>query len=272
MSDACDFVGEIRSGIAWGRFNRPDALNAFSDEMRDTMIAFLLRIEHDPAVRCVVLQGTGKHFMAGGDVKSFVSQFERAAEERRAHFEATCHKMHPIIYLLRRMRKPVISSVSGACAGLGLSLVLASDLTIAAENSFFTLAYIKLATTPDGGSSFFLPRIVGLKKAMEIALLGDRFDAAQAERLGIVNWLVPADRLAEETEKLARRLADGPTEAIGRTKALLSASFSNELESHLQAEGISFSLCATTEAMNEGVKAFVEKRPPVFNDGDRSPP
>jgi len=266
MSAERDFVGEVdAAGIAWGRFNRPSALNAFSDAMRDEMIEFFLRIENDPKVRCLVLHGAGKHFMAGGDVKSFTAQFERSPEQRRAHFEATCHKMHPTIYLLRRMQKPVIASVSGACAGLGMSYVLASDLAIAADNAFFTLAYVKLGTTPDGGSSYFLPRTVGMKRAMEIALLGDRFDAAQAEKYGLVNWVVPADRLTEETMALATRLAEGPTHAIGRTKALISAAPTRDLETHLQAEGVSFAICSSTAEMAEGVAAFVAKRPAEFN-------
>lgn len=261
-----DFVGTVdNQGIAWGRFNRPDSLNAFSDQMRDDMIAFLKRIEDDPKVRCLVLQGTGKHFMAGGDVKSFVAQFERSPQERRAHFEAACHKMNPIIYLMRRLPKPVVSSVSGACAGLGLSFVLASDFAIAADNAFFTLAYVKLGTTPDGGASYFLPRLVGMKHAMEIALLGDRFDAAMAEKYGLVNWVVPAEKLAEETQSLAKRLAEGPTHAIGRTKALINAAPTCDLENQLQAEGVSFGICSATAEMAEGVAAFVAKRPADFN-------
>lgn len=265
MSAERDFVGEIdASGIAWGRFNRPNSLNAFSDDMRDQMIEFFLKVENDPRARCLVLHGTGKHFMAGGDVKSFTAQFDRSPEERRAHFEATCHKMHPTIYTLRRMQKPVVASISGACAGLGVSYVLASDLAIAADSAFFTLAYVKLGTTPDGGSSFFLPRTVGMKRAMEIALLGERFDAATAEKYGIVNWVVPLDKLAEETKSLATRLADGPTHAIGRTKALISAAPTRDLETHLQAEGVSFGACAATAEMAEGVAAFVAKRPAEF--------
>jgi 2-(1,2-epoxy-1,2-dihydrophenyl)acetyl-CoA isomerase len=173
--------------------------------------------------------------------------------------------MHPTIYILRRMQKPVVTSISGACAGLGLSYVLASDLAIAADTAFFTLAYVKLGTTPDGGSSFFLPRTVGMKRAMEIALLGDRFDAAAAEKYGIVNWVVPADKLVDETKALATRLAEGPTHAIGRTKALISAAPTRDLETHLQAEGVSFGACAATAEMAEGVAAFVAKRPAEFN-------
>jgi 2-(1,2-epoxy-1,2-dihydrophenyl)acetyl-CoA isomerase len=260
-----DFVGEIRGGIAWATLNRPESLNAFSDDMRDRMIAFLHQAELDTAVRCVVLQGAGGNFMAGGDVKSFTATMEKSPEERRIHFEATCHAMHPIVYLIRRMPKPVLACVQGAAAGLGMSLVLACDLAVAADNAVFTLAYIKLGTTPDGGASFFLPRTVGMKRAMEIALLSDKIDAATAERFGIVNRVVPAARFAEETQAFAERLAAGATVAMGRTKALLSSAMTDSLEAHLQAEGVSFGICSATSDMVKGVAGFIEKRRPVFD-------
>jgi 2-(1,2-epoxy-1,2-dihydrophenyl)acetyl-CoA isomerase len=260
------FIGEVVDGIAWATLNRPSDLNAFSDEMRDEFIAFLAGIEHDPSVRCVVLRGNGKHFMAGGDIKSFTEHMAQDPDTRRSHFEATCHAMHPIIYLLRRMPKPVLASVSGACAGLGFSLVLASDLAIAADNAFFTTAYVKIGTSPDGGTTFFLPRTVGMKRAMELALLSDRLGAADAERFGIVNRVVPAAELGPETLKLAERLAKGATQAIARTKLLLTQSLSRDLEAQLQAEGIGFGACAATADMVEGVNAFLEKRTPIFDN------
>ena len=263
---SADFLGEIAGGVATATLNRPDALNAFSDEMREEMIRFLLRIENDPDIRCLVLKGAGGNFMAGGDVKSFTAQMAQSPEERRVFFEKTCHAMHPIIYLLRRLPKPVLASVEGACAGLGMSFVLASDLAIAAENAFFTLAYVRLGTTPDGGASFFLPRTLGMKRAMEIALLSDRIDAANAERLGLVNRVVPTERLAEETQILATRLAGGATHAMARTKALLSGALSRDLEAHLQLEGTNFAACTTTSDMVEGVAAFVGKRRPKFTN------
>lgn len=268
MTSEGEFRVDIQDNVAWGTFNRPKSLNAFTFEMREEIIRHLDRIERDPAVRCMVLRGAGKHFMAGGDVKSFVAAFERPAEERRAHFEAACHAMHPIVYRMRRMPKPVIASVRGACAGLGLSLVLASDLAICAESAFFTAAYTKIGTTPDGGATYFLPRTVGMKQAMAIALLSDRFDAATAQRLGVVNWVVPDADLDVETAAIAGRLARGAASAVARTKALLTQSLSNDLEAHLQAEAVSFGACAASDEMAEGVSAFVEKREPRF-DGEQ---
>jgi 2-(1,2-epoxy-1,2-dihydrophenyl)acetyl-CoA isomerase len=258
------FVGTIEDGVAWATLNRPQSLNAFSIEMRDSLIRFLMRIEHDPQVRCVVLRGAGANFMAGGDVKTFTTQLAQSPADRQALFEMLCHGMHPIIYLIRRLPQPVVASIAGACAGLGLSLVLASDLAIASHDAFFTLAYAKIGTTPDGGASFFLPRIVGMKRAMEIALLNDRLNAETAERLGIINRVVPSERLADETKSLAARLAASAPQAIARTKSLLSGAFSRDLEAHLQLEALSFAACAATSDMVEGVTAFVEKRKPKF--------
>lgn len=258
------FIGKIEDGVAWAILNRPKSLNAFSVEMRDAFIRFLLRIENDPEVRCVVLQGAGANFMAGGDVKTFTTQLAQPPADRRALFEGTCHAMHPIIYLLRRLPQPVVASVAGACAGLGLSFVLASDLAIAAHDAFFTMAYARIGATPDGGSSYFLPRTVGMKRAMEIALLNDRLSAELAERLGIVNRVVPSEQLAGETNSLAARLAAGAPQAISRTKALLSGAFSRDLETQLQLEAMSFAACSATSDMLEGVTAFVEKRKPKF--------
>ncbi len=158
----------------------------------------------------------------------------------------------------------MIASLKGAAAGFGLSLALAADLAIAAEDAYFNLAYCRIGTSPDGGSSFGLARIVGLRKAMEIALLGDRLDAATARELGMVNWVVPTEALEEETAKLAGRLARGPSHALGATKRLLNAAFDNRLEAQLEAEAEAFAGCAGTADFAEGVRAFVEKRAAKF--------
>jgi 2-(1,2-epoxy-1,2-dihydrophenyl)acetyl-CoA isomerase len=224
----------------------------------------MARVEDDPAVRCVVLRGAGDHFMAGGDIKGFHGRLTETPAARSAHFRDKIHSLHPAIVRMRRMPKPVIASLRGAAAGFGLSLALAADLAIAAEDAYFTLAYCLIGTSPDGGSSYHLPRLVGLRKAMEIALLGERFNAEAAHALGLVNWVVPGAELEVETAKLAGRLASGPGHALGETKALLNASFDNALPAQLALEAESFARCAATQDFAEGVTAFLEKRPAAF--------
>ncbi len=250
--------------VATLTLNRPKALNALDHALTLALREAVYSVEHDRAVRCVVLRG-GEHFMAGGDLKWFHQQLAGAdGASLRPQFESFVQEVHGVIISLRRMPKPVIASVRGAAAGFGMSLMMACDLALAADNAYFTLAYISIGTSPDGGSTFALPRIVGHKKALELALLGERFDAATAERLGLVNRVVPSASLEEETGKLAARLAAGPTGAYGRTKALLNASLQNALEAQLQREAESFAQCASEPDFREGIAAFVEKRRPAF--------
>ena len=259
-----DLLVEIKDSIATLTFNRPEARNALSLELRAMLRDALQAIEYDPAVRCVVLQGAGDNFMAGGDVKSMATKLDQPSAKLRAEFMNRIHDLHPIMYTMRRMGKPIIASVAGAAAGAGVSMALAADLVIAADNAFFTLAYCHIGTSPDGSASFHLPRAVGMKKAMEIALLGDRFDAASAAAMGMINFVVPAADLTAETAKLAQRLARGPTHVYGNTKRLLYRSLENEFEAQLQLEAETFADCAIRADFREGVAAFIEKRKTQF--------
>tara|TARA_Y100001968_G_C19201718_1_gene640315 strand:+ start:46 stop:561 length:516 start_codon:yes stop_codon:yes gene_type:complete len=168
------------------------------------------------------------------------------------------------MFAMRRMPKPVIASVEGAAAGAGVSLALAADLVIADSDAFFTLAYCHIGTSPDGSGTFHLPRAVGVKKAMEIALLGDRYTAEQAEAMGMINFVTSPGELEEETRKLAYRLANGPTHVYGNTKRLLYNSLEAQFESQLQMEAEMFADCAKRTDFKEGVTAFAEKRKPDF--------
>ena len=250
--------------VATVTLDRPAALNALDGEMIAGLEAAFTALEADETVRAVVVRGAGEHFMAGGDLKLFHRDLGLPPAERRRRFELFVHKVHPTVMTIRRMSQPVIASVRGAAAGFGLSLVMACDLALAAEDAYFTLAYSLIGTSPDGSSTYHLPRLVGLKKAMEIALLADRFDAATALALGLVNRVVPAAGLESATAALAARLAAGPTHAYGNTKRLLGRALENSLPAQLQAEAESFADCAATEDFAEGIRAFVEKRKPRF--------
>lgn len=255
----------VKDGIGWITLNRPLELNTLSAEMKDRLCDATADYERDPAVRCLVIRGNGRHFMAGGNIKEFHESLR--AGERAAYlrgFEARVVAAHQLIYQLRRMPKPVLASVHGAVAGFGLSLVMAADLAIAADDAVFTLAYRHIGLSADGGASYFLPRIVGERRALEIALLGERFDAERARSFGLLNWIVPRAELAAETETLARRLADGPTLALGRAKQLIRASLDNSWDEQSHREAESIAEMVRTEDHQEGLAAFLEKRQPQF--------
>ena len=240
--------------------NRPEVLNALSMEMAQLLCEVCWQVEADASVRAVLVHGAGKGFQAGGDIASF----QREIDNIKAHAGRMIDTYHIAVSTLVRMQKPVIGQLHGAVAGAGLSLALNLDLAIAAEGTMFTLAYANLGTSPDGGSTYFLPRIVGRRRAMEIALLSDRFDAAKALDFGLINRVVPADQLANEAMELATKLAAGPTQAYGRTKDLIDRSFDSSLSDQLEAERVNFVRSTTTKDFREGVDAFVNKRRPNF--------
>ncbi len=257
---------EVQDGVANVVFNRPDSLNALDEDLADALGAITGAIRADQSIRCMVLSGAGNHFMAGGDIKTFGEKLDETPDRtaRRHYFENLINTFHVATTNMREMPQPIIGKVRGAAAGAGVSVMLTCDLVLASEDAFFTLAYCHLGTSPDGGSTFFLPRATGMKRAMEIALLGDRFDAATAERWGLVNRVVAGDELDAEVDKLAARLTAGPARAYANTKALLNQSLNNTLSTQLDAETQGFAECATTDDFAEGVGAFVSKRKPEF--------
>ncbi|HYJ17755.1 MAG TPA: enoyl-CoA hydratase-related protein [Burkholderiales bacterium] len=250
----------VDKGVATLTLNRPHVLNAMDGEMMQQLRPVTESLEHDAAVRAVVLRGAGAAFMAGGDVAVFHQHLAELPEL----IVRWGTEMHLAFLALRRMGKPVLASVHGAVAGAGFSLMCAADVAIAAADTRFTLAYANIGASPDGGSTHFLPRLVGYKKAMELVMLPDRFDAETARSLGLVNWVVPNDKLEEETARIARRLADGPTGAFAQAKRLMNQSFATPMETQMEEELLAFSHCARGADLREGVTAFVEKRKPVF--------
>lgn len=241
-------------------FNRPKVLNALSVAAAEAFLAACKSVAADASNRVVILAGEGRAFMAGGDI----SAFEGPAAEVRERVPTIMEPLHEGLEILAGLPQPVIASLQGAVAGAGMSIALSTDLAIAADTAIFTLAYSKLGTSPDGSSSWTLPRLVGLRKAMEIALLSDVYDAPEALRLGLINRIVPAADLASETDKLARRLAEGPTFALGKAKALLRGSLDNSLHDQMEAEAVAFGACIGTKDFAEGVSAFLAKRPATF--------
>lgn len=247
--------------IATVTLNRPDRLNALDAEMGYALRRVMLELERDAEIRCVVLKGAGAGFMAGGDVQLF---HQRMGEGLKQVILDMTHGLHDAILAMRRMPKPVIASVHGACAGAGFSMAMACDLVICAENAVLTLAYSLIGASPDGSSTYSLPRLVGMHKAMELVLLSDRLSAQAAADLGLVNFVCAESAIESETEKLASRLAAGPTAAYGKAKALLNRSLDSGIADQLDAEAQAIADCAGSPDFAEGIAAFVAKRKPAF--------
>jgi 2-(1,2-epoxy-1,2-dihydrophenyl)acetyl-CoA isomerase len=249
---------DISGAIARIDFNRPASLNAINVEMAVAFQAAIQTIASTPTLRVVLLRGQGRAFMAGGDLAEM--QGDSAATARKIIVP-----LHAGLLQMANLPMPVLASVHGAAAGAGLSIMLAADLAIAADTAVFNMAYAKIAASPDASGSWHLPRVVGLRKAMEIALLSDTIDASEALRLSLVNRVVPADALEAETEALVQRLAAGPTGAYGRIKNLMRHSLQRDLHGQLQAEQGAFEAGATTADFKEGLAAFLGKRAPVYS-------
>jgi 2-(1,2-epoxy-1,2-dihydrophenyl)acetyl-CoA isomerase len=259
-TEAAPVLLQHDGGITRIIFNRPHVLNAFNRECAVALLEAFRSVAARPQARVVLLKGNGRAFMAGGDVRTF----KVPPAQIGAFFRELLEPFHEAMEILAALRQPVVASLHGAVAGAGLSLAMAADLAIAADDTKFTMGYSKLGISADGSISWSLPRLVGLRRAMEMALLSDVYDAAEALRLGLVNRVVPASQLEAETELLVQRLAAGPTEALGRMKGLLRQSFTNSLKSQLDAESEALTQCAATHDFAAGVDGFLEKRPAVF--------
>jgi 2-(1,2-epoxy-1,2-dihydrophenyl)acetyl-CoA isomerase len=251
-----------QDGAAWIEFRRPETLNALDTPLKDALLAALREAATDPAVRAVALTGAGRGFCVGQDLK----ELEAAYREGHAADFATVLETHyaPIVRLLTGMPKPTVAVLNGVAAGAGLSLALACDLRLASSAARFRLAFAGIGLIPDAGSTWNLPRLVGLSRAMEIALLGDWVEADQALQFGLVNRVWPAEELERTAAETVAALAAGPTLALARTKALLRDHLAVDLAEALAGEAKAQAAAGHSSDHLEGVTAFLEKRPPRF--------
>jgi enoyl-CoA hydratase/carnithine racemase len=250
------------NGIVTITLNRPERLNALVGHMRRDLAEALEEAGSDPDVRVIILTGAGRAFCAGGDVNFMAELVERNDSEEFARLLGAARR---VILAIRHMTKPVIASINGPASGAGFNLALACDLRIASADATFTQSFVKIGFHPDWGGSYFLPRMVPSNIACELFFLGDSIDAQQALQLGLVNRVVPAEQLDSETRALAERLRDGAAVSIAAAKQAIYASEHDSLERMLQYEVDAQLRCFESEDGREGVRAFLEKRPPQFS-------
>jgi len=250
----------VASGIATVRLNRPDRLNALDFALAEALLEALTRVDADPSVKAVTLTGEDRAFMAGGDIAIFHKAGENAWQEATRLIAL----FHQIVRLIRRLKPPVIAGVRGAVAGGGLGLALACDLVIAAENASFVPAYLRIGTSPDGGTTWSITQLIGQRRALEWLLSGNTLGAADAAALGLINRVVPAGKLDDEVAALARRVAAGPALASAAAKRLVYQARTNSFDEQLEAEREGFLAAAKTKDFREGIAAFFERREPVF--------
>lgn len=249
------------NGVGWITLNRPEVLNAVDIDTLMKLQSILKQMDSDSSIRCLVITGSGRAFCAGADLQSLKGRVESSnislAEDLREGF-------NPIASKIRSIDKPVIAMVNGVAAGAGMSLAFACDLRIMSESAKFVEAFAKVGLVPDSGATFLMPRLLGLTKAMELAFTGEGIDAKESERLGIVNRVVPPDKLESETRALAEKLAKGPR-GLGLTKRAIYKAMNLDFDSSLEYEAFMQGIAGSTSDHKEGVKAFQEKRPPQFN-------
>jgi 2-(1,2-epoxy-1,2-dihydrophenyl)acetyl-CoA isomerase len=261
-----DLIAEVDEGVAVLTMNRPQRRNALSGEMLNALAEVLATCETSPEIACIVLTGAGGAFCAGGDVKGMAESplgagsgptIDERIHQQRANQRATAGKLY-------KMPKPTIAALPGAAAGAGLSLALACDLRIAADNAVMTTAFARVGFSGDYGGTYFLTRLIGSAKARELYFLSERLDMKEAERLGLVNWVVAPDQLAARMMEIARRLAQGPRVAYRYMKENLNRAVAGDVDDCLDLEVTHHIHTGLTEDHREAARAFVEKREPVF--------
>ena len=253
---------DIQRGVGTITLNRPDSANALNLDLAKALFDAVMVCDDNPDVRAILLTGNGKIFCGGGDLGAFT-----ASDNLSSHVKLVTTYLHGAISRLSRMDAPVIAGVNGSAGGAGFSLVCACDMAIASTDAKFTMAYTAIGLSPDGSSTFYLPRIVGLRRAMELTLTNRRLSAQEALEWGIVKRVVPAEELLSESKQFAETLAQGATQAFGVAKRLLYQSMTESLETQMEHETQGIAEMAKTADAKEGIQAFFEKRPPTFSGG-----
>jgi 2-(1,2-epoxy-1,2-dihydrophenyl)acetyl-CoA isomerase len=262
MSEEPTVKVDVAEGAATITLNRPDQLNAWNRRFGEDLLAAIERVRDDEAVRAVMITGAGRGFSSGADL----TEQRQPTESGRPDLSVRLKELyHPILIGIREMPKPVLAAVNGPAAGIGCSLALVCDLVVAAESSFFLLAFVNIGLVPDGGSTATVPARIGGARAMEMALLGERVPAPQALEWGLVNRVVPDEEFGAAVEKLLQFLAKGPTRAYANAKALLNRRLYPDFAAQLEAEADAQREQGMTADFVEGVVAFAEKRPPNFS-------
>jgi len=254
----------IEDGVACATLNRPEARNALAIELRLDLIAFLESVRDRADVRVVLIQGAGKSFIAGGDIKAFALGLEMSPEDRSADMKKRAAGAGRLSALIKSLPQPVIVAARGFAVGVGASVVFAADLAMISDNTKIGLTHVTLGISPDGAGSFFLPRLVGMKRAAQIALMGEMMDAQELLATGLVNWVVPDAELEDSAMALARKLAEGAPVAQQETKRLLHGALDRDIDAQVAAEAESLARCALTDDYAEGLSAILARRAPRF--------
>ena len=254
---------EEHDHVARLTLNRPNALNAIDDKMGEELLASLKEIEKNEKVRCLVITGAGRAFSAGEDVSGLKDRYGSGSHPSLG--DHLRKKYHPIITRIRNMEKPIIARLNGIAAGSGASIALACDIRVASEEAGLKQAFIGVGLVPDSGSSYFLARMIGPGRALELIITGKTVPAKEAETLGLISKVVPAAELDKYTNELAQKLASGPTKAIGLSKRMINKATSLELSEAMEYEALNQDIAGKTTDHLEAVSAFLEKRQPKFS-------
>jgi len=262
MAETLQF--RIENGVGWIVLSRPEARNAMNAEMRQAFLEALARAAEEPDIRAVVLTGAGKAFSTGADLSGSRAATGAAAPPGPGDTRRAMLPSQRVIRTLWELEKPTLAAVNGVAAGLGAHLAYACDLVVAADDARFIEVFVRRGIGVDAGGAFLLARHLGLHKAKELIFFGDDLPAVDAERIGLVNKVVPAGELEKTAREWGERLAQGPTFALGLSKRLLNRSLQSDLDTCLAEEAFSQALVAQSEDMREGIRSFMEKRPPTF--------